>query len=1530
MKPSNSILSLLFSAVLALLLAGCGGGGGSAPPATGGGGGGGTTPTTVSGKVTLSSTVIGKPALYLKGGTSNELNKVLSAAGVRQAGGLTGATVELYDADHPEWLYPVADTTTGSDPLLASDEYKLSKLKNAANNNGATYTNGADIPAGNYTLIAYKYDISLGKLFVAVQSIVNKWAGPVTGNNLTTADSTAVPSVVSMFGMSKNTDGTFGGTTTNLPANAAIQVTFSMAMARLSVLDAISIKNGATAVAGTWKISADLMSAMFVPASPLTSGTTYTVTIGGGTAAKTAKNVFGQAIVATRVGTFTASGTDTTAPNAVKESPATSTGVAITTPIRIAANEPLDPTTIKVASTPSIGDKPNVIYIGKTGKYLDFYYVYEIVPATALAVNTDYVLTVSGGKDLAGNLLPSTSINFKTEATSSGVTGTGVTADAQTAVKGVLGKWAQAMNDQNISILTSYMAGDFYWTNDPNNSSSEDLNHDGRLDLQEFTAMLNNWFGQLKNCGSTVTAAVDTANTNVSGGIAVTGNTAQIAFTLTVTSTNTANAKCAEGPNNTLYAEMQNINGAWIMTRGSDLPLQAVTIGLTKLVTSAPVNGAQLAEPTAAMPAMPDFKWTAGTWDNAGTATAFASYAVILIDNKSQWGETGWVGIIDGSALAAGSAATVRFTPTTGLTGNLLVLPSGKGFGFKNPIAEIVAGGDYTWAVLGFKTKTQNDFKLGLADPLKYLGGSSPASSFTIAGVYKELKITVQDSLTGVYATYNNWMNGYDVGIASNVTLSITTPSVATTASVNVNGYTSQQLSGPFTNGVATVTTTTLSNGNNWVEVCDNYVPGTSGPGYCAGMSKQFNISTTGGALPKIKITSVSGKTCTSAAATLTGPNSWNNYSSTDVCKVDISGTVDATITGPLNIQVGNNMDNGQYRGTTTLSGTGFTATGIQVFKGENWIQVSDQNWTNHYQINVTTGTGSTYTPPISFTTTTPATGSSTLWDATLDVGSSPTISVTVTMLNFSLPTCTANCSGFSQTDAYGNLVVGGPITSSPLPGTFNLIQGWNYFSVHDSAGNNFNVKVYTTGGVAPASQPNKITAVTNPVGTALTQNAGTYDAGIAPNNCQVKITGTTSSTGSMSVYLYNYNATSGTSVSEYLSVPVTSGAYTITQNVYAGTNTIDVYDSMWNWQGVTVNSTCTAPPVALTATVPAGGGATWDAAAYQWNAGAGNAVTVSGTAKSGSTVTISVSAGTAYNTLSTPATGTYSLANVPIYNGYNYISVTDGANWSYLTVYTTGGSAYVAPFKINSVTATAGDPGSITATDTTGYSYSGSASSVTISGTAAAAGTVNWYGGGASGSFAVSVGTFTVTVPLLNGSNYIDLYGPNGNWAGVYINTTGGVVPVQYVTMTYPLHNATVSGSVNVTATVDLTKFTPAATNVWAYVYDYVLFKSTTYTSDSASIAACPTCGYLSLTYTTSATTGTVSFSVPVTAGNTTSIEVSAGDASYMYHGNGIYVNNSLGYTSYNYKPGSNKASADQARAKAHQAEFLKKMMRR
>lgn len=325
---------------------------------------------------------------------------------------MQGADVNLYDATHPEWLYPVSKTTTGLDC-----GYTLNKLVNShlnKNSDGSkAYLDDAPIPAGKYTIVA-KNDITMtgGKQFVAVQPFVRSFKGNINSNNLLAYDSEAIPKITSILGLQQNPDGTFGGSGVSVEKNRAIQVTFNMAMARLSMLQSTSIKdNAGVSVPGIWKVSSDLLSATFYPLLDLDSGTVYTITV-----SNNVQNVYGKTIASTVTGSFTAINADTTPPNAIYIG--ASTGVKINKPLKIASSELLDINTMSITSTPSIGDKPAVIFIGFDGALQNSIskgYVYEIMPSSVLELYTDYTWKMGGAKDMAGNPLTEVTSNFKSE-----------------------------------------------------------------------------------------------------------------------------------------------------------------------------------------------------------------------------------------------------------------------------------------------------------------------------------------------------------------------------------------------------------------------------------------------------------------------------------------------------------------------------------------------------------------------------------------------------------------------------------------------------------------------------------------------------------------------------------------------------------------------------------------------------------------------------------------------------------------------------------------------------------------------------------------------------------------------------------------------------------------------------------------------------------------------------------------------------------------------------------------------------------
>ena len=782
---ARSFSTVLLSAALALSLAGCSGGSGDVGTPNDSSG-----TTTISGKVSLSSTVTlaSKPTLMAatlsKAGLpqtgqsqpatnqSSTLLKALSAAHLGTSAVLQDATIELYDADKSEWLSPVASTTSGY-----NGNYSLSKLINADKNlkeNGldfnslpiyiAAYVNGDSVPSGNYTIIAKKYDAASRTTLIAVQAIVKKFSGAILDNDLRAQDSDAVPTVVSMLGLAKNADGTFGSTITPVAVNANIQVFFSMAMDRLSVKGGISIieTGSVTPVAGKWKVSPDLTAATFYPDRDLNPNAVYVITVGGGTSPQTAKNVYDKPLAENVLGSFKTAPRDNTPPTAVRNSPGSfqKYNMSIMTPIRIGVDEELDITSIQLTASPSIGDKPAIKYVGKSTASKDAAYpfIYEVEPSDPLQLDTTYRLSVSGGLDMVGLLMDPLSASFTTESTSAGITST--TSDpkeieAKLAVKAVLGKWISALNSRSTALLTSYMSGDFYWVNNTARGySREDLNRDGRLSLNEFTTMLNGWFKDLDRCGSTVTGEVDTIN----GSITLSGSTASIAFTITATPTNTSDATCDSGPDNTLYAVMENINQAWLMTSGSEYKLTTTLTPLTPIALLSPLDGIQFTDPTVA-PLTPEFQWTAV----AGVTT----YMVVLIDGQSGQ-RTGWAALVDGAATV-GAPLSAKFIGKAGDYGNMIVLDTSatgasNPLGFDNMIFNLQPGGDYYWAVIGFNTKTMAEFKAFNFDPVDYLIASSESSNFSVDGVLQALTVEVKGATSGTVYPYSDTIRGYRVG----------------------------------------------------------------------------------------------------------------------------------------------------------------------------------------------------------------------------------------------------------------------------------------------------------------------------------------------------------------------------------------------------------------------------------------------------------------------------------------------------------------------------------------------------------------------------------------------------------------------------------------------------------------------------------------------------------------------------------------------------------------------------------------------
>jgi len=619
---------LVSLAALLLALGGCGGGGGGGGGASTGGGSdgggeGGTTDkvTTISGTVSLSSSVsANKPTNRLKsmynvpqGHPASRVYQTTNKSGTSSyqlpshAASLQSCertTVYLYNSDHPEWLDAVAEASADESTCA----YSLSALANAAKNSNG-YTDGDPIPQGNYTLLVVKeptFNSELGVLtdmLVAVQTVVNEFVGEVS-NDMVVQPSAAAPTVEAMLGLQKNSDGTqtWGSASYILPPNAAIQVSFSMAVARgVGKNDRITIS---PTVSGHWEISSDWLSATFYSdAAPGEAGgiqenTEYTVTVLGGDQSSTpVTNVYGNALAKTATATFTSgalAAVDMTAPTVTLISPNLDDAEAekITDPIRVRSNERIDINALRLSATDNaLGARPGVNFVrqsaGSSTKddATDDTFDYEFSLGQPLKLGTEYSITISGGTDMSGNVMASITASFTTESAenSAGISsGEGVSSEdqsAQSQVADIFGKWTRAMNDHNLAQMQSLMSGDFVMayntsSNDDFGIDESDINRDGVWDLKEFGDLLQeDAFKIWEHCGTSITGTIGKKDgTDKVINVDLTGTTpvANFSFHLTGTSTNTSKDCTEAAPEDNLFAILEKINGAWTIVKASE------------------------------------------------------------------------------------------------------------------------------------------------------------------------------------------------------------------------------------------------------------------------------------------------------------------------------------------------------------------------------------------------------------------------------------------------------------------------------------------------------------------------------------------------------------------------------------------------------------------------------------------------------------------------------------------------------------------------------------------------------------------------------------------------------------------------------------------------------------------------------------------------------------------------------------------------------------------------------------------------
>ncbi len=1583
-----------------LLLSGCG---------TDTGGGSADSGTTISGKVTLSGVVASGKAKQLKAmsqvAKGNPNSKMYKASLASQDGqrysflpsvpvgkAFAYAKVSLYDADHPEWLSPVASTATDAD-----GNYTLSTLSNAADN-GNAYVDGDPIPGGHYTLIAYDVDPASGAL-VAMQTVAQDFSGSVTGNDLEAVPSDIAPTIDKVVGQSKNLDGTESwGNASDIATNAGIQVSFSMPMARDTVTGGgIELS---PAEAGKWEISPDWLTATFHPDDgALEPSTTYTITVKGDDTYKgsAVQNVYFNRLAKTATGTFTTrADADTTAPTVTFSVNSGATGVDVTTPLTLTPSELLDVSRLSMSLSPSVGSKPIVLY-----SFDDTNHVYELILASPLTLGTHYTGTISGAKDLAGNAMSDITVDFTTSSGISAVTNVSTDADVatvQAAAADVFQRWVTAMDKHDLPKMQSLMAGHFAMDYDLANGfdSETDINRDGIYSLDEFSKMLSQAFliWDKDSCDTTITGSIvgdinaDAANSK-----------ADFEFKLDGTST-VGGQDCSDAtPKESLFATVRKISGIWKVEHASDgIDTRNQTVDqATVLSVLSPAEDTIIKDQPQGPPLFCDDPQPATQTDVCSTASQTAlkfewtavsdaaSYVFIVMDAKDPSA---------GMAMVLPSDKSVLDFGDPNLKGD-----NGPGydvsedFGFHNEF-RARPGSELYWQIAALGNNTVDMIKNGRNSSLpKDVTAISKMRRALISGVYHDMSVamTLADGTTPV--TYSEIAHGFKLaklaGNTGTVNITVTTendpdPTTGNPGVLRVDGAFRQELMldfNPATNQNVTAGTTTrngqtlntyavtvpvqLSIGQNHVFVADMYDP-MQYHETPKSLAMDFNIHTDQGLAPIVDITSVTDVTVPATPTALTG-DAWDYYMApTGATTIKIAGTVNTAYNAnQLNINLWNDeLQANVHQGVPVDPTTGAFSVTLDIYHGNNWIGVdggvcekanaANCSWaTDHVGVN--TDTGAVYVPPISLTsvadgadatvmlTATEAKGNYARYDASTIA--SNTLTITGKMVNFRdpadstrHPTYGAGSEGGWQggdlsVDSSGNFTI-----------TMELFRGYNHVDIQDVAGSWFGMEIYTSAG-KPVIKP----VIDTIDGTTFVPSTNGGPATASVDNCAVTITGTAKK-GEVNVNWSGFDGTQYYWESQRVQADgtgvvnadgVTVYPFSVTMSIVSGTgatNNIDIFDKTWNWQGLQVSTTATCPyvmPQMTVDTVSTGGAALTDAGGMNFDAGSNTSIDVAGTSNRpgqsisvelnacGSRDTYSAMAGTTAN-----AGGTYdwSVTGVTVYDGGQNLNISDGVNWSGAFVNTMNGVMPVPPINVSgltSVSAIGGTAGGALTSMSTDCGHSswdaGSAQFVRISGTSASKDTRhNYFAGGTMGEFTTdaTTGAFSFDVEVFDGYNNVSINDPDFNNYGLDITATNGNMRPQYVEITSPADGDIVSGPVTVDGTIYVNAKAggaPAFNPSWvgAAMND---FASGTHVDYSADPNGPPGAQQMTLINNNDGTY-TFSFTVNVTAGNKTDIDVWARDNNGGNHGITIVLNPQMGNTGHYYKAGVASAGNDAQR---------------
>ncbi len=315
-----------------------------------------------------------------------------------------------------EAMAPASVTTAGTFTLSCAS------LPCVTPTGAVTYDAGSDTAtftpnAALANATTYTATITTAATDLAGNALVgNQGSLPAAGDYVWTFTTSSTPDTTRPRVSSTVPATTTPGPTPNIAPNTAITAVFSETMAPASVRapGTFTLSCASPCVAPTGVVTYDVASntAIFKPSAVLANATTYTATV-----TTAATDLAGNALVGNQgalpaAGNYvwaftTAAAPDTTPPFISSENPAdTAINVALNNPVNATFSEAMDPTTIKTPNfTVQVAGPPIGAPLSGTVTYDPNTYIATFTPASALLANTTYTATITGAKDLAGNLL---------------------------------------------------------------------------------------------------------------------------------------------------------------------------------------------------------------------------------------------------------------------------------------------------------------------------------------------------------------------------------------------------------------------------------------------------------------------------------------------------------------------------------------------------------------------------------------------------------------------------------------------------------------------------------------------------------------------------------------------------------------------------------------------------------------------------------------------------------------------------------------------------------------------------------------------------------------------------------------------------------------------------------------------------------------------------------------------------------------------------------------------------------------------